>query len=95
MIAACIDCGHSFDRNIDEDWKRRCLSCWAINKAKRTSHATSSTADPLLGVELQRNMRALLSLCHPDRHNNSELSTRVTQWLLSVRRRIECEEGLG
>jgi hypothetical protein len=27
----------------------------------------------------------LLRLCHPDKHNNSEASTRVTKWLLEVR----------
>lgn len=32
-------------------------------------------------------MRDMLFLCHPDKHGNSEKSTRVTQWLLSQRKK--------
>jgi hypothetical protein len=28
---------------------------------------------------------SLVKLCHPDRHNNSELSTEVTKWLLDIK----------
>lgn len=31
------------------------------------------------------NLDSLISLCHPDRHDNSERSTRITQWLLQVK----------
>jgi hypothetical protein len=34
-------------------------------------------------------MRALLSLCHPDKHSNSPLATTTTQWLLELRNRLE------
>ena len=37
-------------------------------------------------AEFQENLRALLMLCHPDRHDNSDLSNRITKWLLSKRR---------
>lgn len=36
--------------------------------------------------EFQENIRALLMLCHPDKHNGSPLATRVTQWLLSKKK---------
>ncbi len=29
--------------------------------------------------------RKLISLCHPDKHNNSETSQEVTRWLLKQR----------
>ena len=32
-------------------------------------------------------IKALLRLCHPDKHGNSELATRTTQWLLSMRKK--------
>tara|TARA_B100000242_G_C42917736_1_gene425539 strand:+ start:224 stop:649 length:426 start_codon:yes stop_codon:yes gene_type:complete len=41
-----------------------------------------------LGTELMLNKsisRKLLSLCHPDKHNNSEASQEVTRWILSKR----------
>lgn len=32
-------------------------------------------------------MRQLLSLCHPDKHGNSETATDVTRWLLDQRKK--------
>ncbi len=31
-------------------------------------------------------LKVLLLLCHPDRHGNSQASTKATQWLLQMRR---------
>lgn len=39
-------------------------------------------ADTGLG---EKDIKALLSLCHPDKHNNSQLATRMTQRLLEMR----------
>jgi hypothetical protein len=33
-------------------------------------------------------MRQLLSLCHPDRHNGSAMSTEVFQWLQENKRKV-------
>ena len=42
--------------------------------AKKSVQETSKPTLPL---------KDLLRLCHPDRHQNSPLATRMTQWLLS------------
>lgn len=39
--------------------------------------------------ELKKNITALISLVHPDRHGNSETSNRVTSWLLDARRALQ------
>jgi hypothetical protein len=33
----------------------------------------------------QERIRALIRLCHPDRHGNSPEATQITQWLLEMR----------
>lgn len=86
--ATCIDCGGPFLREIEEAWKVRCLSCWAINKAKRGPRPAPRTAHDPIRDELGDRIRELVHLCHPDKHNGSTIATRITQWLLSVRDRI-------
>lgn len=44
--------------------------------------AKQGSADTGLG---EKDIKALLSLCHPDKHNNSQLATRMTQRLLEIR----------
>lgn len=39
-------------------------------------------------AELPDRLRALMQLCHPDRHNNSPLATDTTAWLLRVRKEL-------
>ena len=92
MIARCCDCGEHFYRGLDEVWKVRCLDCWFARRDARSTQQRSTRqrpppTDPLRN-ELAANLRGLLSLCHPDHHGGSLLSTRVTQWLLDVRKRI-------
>ena len=41
-----------------------------------------------LDRELAEQLPRLLLVCHPDKHSNSEASTRATQWLLDVRGRL-------
>jgi hypothetical protein len=41
-------------------------------------------AGPVLN---QKQIHALIRLCHPDRHKGSELSTKMTQWLLNQRKK--------
>lgn len=31
-------------------------------------------------------VKVLISLCHPDKHNNSQTATQMTQWLLTQRK---------
>jgi len=35
----------------------------------------------------QDTLRSIISLCHPDRHSNSPLATKITQWLVAQLRR--------
>ena len=84
--AICRDCGARFQRDLDEGWKVRCLPCWA--RLKQASAAPRRAADPIRD-EVRDRLRELLMLCHPDKHGGSPLSTRTTQWLLSLRDRIE------
>lgn len=49
------------------------------------SHRRGARAVP--PGELEQWLDDLLVLCHPDRHDNDARATRVTQWLLSRRRR--------
>ena len=83
--ATCQSCGQRFHRDAGETWKRLCLSCWIATQPPRPKRAPA--ADPLRD-EMHEHMRGLLSLCHPDRHGNSALSTSVTRWLLDVRDRL-------
>lgn len=85
-IATCQSCGERFHRDVGEHWKRLCLSCWIATQPPRTKPAPA--VDPLRD-ELREQMRGLLSLCHPDRHGNSTLSTNITRWLLELRDRLQ------
>lgn len=90
MIATCIDCGREFHRDEDEGWKLRCLPCWI---ATRPAHGTAPTPAPdPIREEIAGELRALLMLCHPDKHANSALANRVTKWLLELRDRLETRE---
>lgn len=44
-----------------------------------------------LETEIQDHWRTLIQLVHPDKHNGSEAATRATQWLLSVKKRLNRE----
>jgi hypothetical protein len=86
MIARCIDCGGEFERRQSERWKTRCVACWLAVKGVSVP-ATTAGGDATLG-ELRDRLRALIGLCHPDRHGNSATANSVTTWLLQVRDRI-------
>ncbi len=92
QTAKCIACGGPFLRDDGEEWKRRCLPCWAASKG-RTAPRPASPPDPI-AHEVRERMRALLMLCHPDKHGGSALANRTTAWLLSLRERIAETEGM-
>lgn len=64
MIATCRDCGAPFVRDYDEEWKTRCLPCWALAKAKRaprqapTDPRERGTSDAPAPVDLLKPMAA-------------------------------------
>ena len=89
MKPRCVDCGRRFWRDPDEDWKVRCFECWLAMKARTGGDAHRASSDNASTVaELAENLPALIVLCHPDKHAGSAASTRVTQWLLTLRQRI-------
>lgn len=47
---------------------------------------TRPAPEPELHPEL---LKAMLKLCHPDKHGSSELATQVTQWLNEQRARAK------
>jgi hypothetical protein len=87
------ECGNTFIVFLPEQaWKKICYECWKLRKERserlfeeRTRGTKSSwkPQDTGLEKEFQENLRALLMLCHPDKHSGSPLATRITQWLLS------------
>jgi cell division protein FtsB len=52
--------------------------------AKKNQRGPSSEA---AGLTRER-VLSLVKLCHPDRHQNSELSTEVTKWLLDIKSKL-------
>jgi hypothetical protein len=97
--ATCQDCGKAFWRDVDETWKRRCLSCWKASKGREKKYLAviaglservgelEMTLEQFRDSDLAPWIPKLLQLTHPDRHDNSALSTEVTQWLLNQRTR--------
>jgi hypothetical protein len=73
----CASCGLAFAPA--KAFHRLCWACWNAQHTERV---------PELMDELMDMLPALVQLCHPDRHSNSEASTRATQWLLGVRSRL-------
>ena len=78
----CTVCGTSTDVSY---WKL-CRRCY------RDQAARERAANDELRRELVDHMPLLIQLVHPDRHGNSPASTRATQWLLSLRRRLPALE---
>lgn len=87
-VASCRRCKKRFHRRPEEEWKQLCLSCWLATRAPRNQPTAAPAIDPIRN-ELRDRLRALIGLCHPDKHNGSTLATATTQWLLSVRRQLD------
>ena len=90
MIARCCDCGAGFPRKPDEPWKVRCIPCWRSTvgaTAGRRTSATPPASTTAVPVDATR-VRQLIQLCHPDKHNQSDLAVQVTQWLLQLKAQV-------
>ena len=72
----CYACGSRLKRDVDEDWKRLCLACWIATRPPRPRSAPQH--DPIRN-ELRNHIRALLHLCHPEKHAGSQAATVETQ----------------
>lgn len=77
MEKTCAACKEIFIVSDDEAWKKTCFACW-----KRARQHRIDFVD-----EFYSKQRALLQLCHPDKHNGSKLAQQITQWLLSLGKR--------
>lgn len=94
--AVCEDCGKTFERRPSEAWKRLCTPCWKAGVTRdaedRAWHAGyeagKRSAVPAEGLDKSR-LRALLQLCHPDKHAGSDLATATTAWLLTIKARLQ------
>lgn len=53
----------------------------ALNEAVEEVEKKSETTNVLTPDQI----KALLRLCHPDKHSNGKLSNEVTKWLLALR----------
>jgi hypothetical protein len=96
-MAACSSCGSEFERK--HSWQRLCWSCWRGRENKRIEEqgyhrgfadgreAGRKQAPASSPDDLVEQLPRLLQLCHPDRHGGSETATKVTQFLLALRKR--------
>jgi hypothetical protein len=86
MLALCPQCGLEFYK--DEYWKRICLNCFKRNKGyghqqrqqvvtKPDNNTNQITPDIL---------KKLIYLCHPDKHNNSQVATDMFVWLSKLKK---------
>jgi hypothetical protein len=82
--ARCLDCGGIFERDPDMTWKKRCIPCYVKLKAAQSAPPAVDAAY----AEFIGNLKPLIQLTHPDRHNNSLLANRISSWLLSVKTRV-------
>lgn len=78
----------------DPAWKRLCRECF-VNRKKAEHAALAEEVGDLRARLAAANctpsltptmVRALLHLCHPDKHAGSQVATRATQYLLTLKR---------
>jgi hypothetical protein len=100
MRKKCDHCWTWFDARYPS--VKLCLACWRkrerafaeyddlchevdylIGETHRLRSALAEKSQQIPPDMLKR----LIRLCHPDRHNNSELANEVTKWLLDQRTR--------
>jgi hypothetical protein len=81
--AICPQCGKGFYK--DEPWKRVCLGCYISRKRKEEKVDTFKPTTKSVYIDKEL-LGKLVILCHPDKHNGSQMATEVTQKLLQMRR---------
>lgn len=85
----CVTCGAATKFGYAECWK--CHTDRKLDQAADEGYqegyaAGSAAAKKSRADMLDKNkIRSLLQLCHPDKHNGSQISNEVTAWLLSIR----------
>jgi hypothetical protein len=99
MTRICHRCRRPFEPGPNTQRARECLVCWkelrgypltASDRALRAmqdAYARDVRPRAVMGPVLDEGrIMALVKLCHPDRHRNSEQANEATSWLLSMRR---------
>lgn len=83
----------------DERWRKLCRKCFGLQKRREEEDREAQLSElAALCMSLQTQLRnaggipqdrlkKLIVLCHPDKHNNSQTSTEITQWLLTLRKK--------
>ena len=90
----CQDCGQHFTPGPFRE--TRCYSCSLAHDVERILREKAQASRPALtgaAQELPERLRALLQLCHPDKHAGSDLATTTTQWLGLVRKELQRTGG--
>jgi hypothetical protein len=96
VSAVCARCRSPFAQLRGEDWRRLCVVCFQADR-DRLAYDRGFEAGPLEGLQAAQaaippeRIRALLQLCHPDRHGGSALATSTTMWLLVLRRHVPAD----
>lgn len=91
MERLCLDCGEEFE--VRHGYEKRCYTCWLEFKGRKGNPERTvyvNVRDQRLPDvhEFNALLRSIISLCHPDRHGNSEQSNAVTRTLLKWRERL-------
>jgi hypothetical protein len=76
MINTCTECKHQF--NTKAAWKTLCLTCYK----KLKGYTKPITTTNIIDAEM---LKRIIYLCHPDKHNQSEVSVIVTKYLLTLK----------
>jgi len=89
----CPQCGDTFERGMDERWKRICINCFKENKRGESQRSTKQhyqRPNPKPEVKSGQidasTLKKLMYLCHPDKHNNSQTSTDMFVWLSNLKK---------
>lgn len=98
IIQICL-CGRTKAPQYDKCWG--CMKDDAVNEAytrgfqagelkqaKFTQQQVNKVAEAFKHAFSTKRLSQLISLCHPDRHNNSPASNEITVWLLEMRKRL-------
>jgi hypothetical protein len=85
MFAVCPQCNAEFFK--DAYWKRICLDCFKENKGherqqRQPTHRPESKPEQINSDVLKK----LMYLCHPDKHNNSQVATDMFVWLSKMKK---------
>lgn len=92
-LSECETCGNAFLSK--GDWHTQCFHCFLDTpkgqawKARKDHEAKGGSAyheyrEVSTGLSKEM-LKKLIMLCHPDKHNGSELATAMTQELLRMR----------